>query len=260
MPNNSARSLTLLLSCSLSRQSFTPLSLHCQQSQLKSPNCASPVSLGRASQYNARSGSKTQLIRLPRSLSLSHSFFLTLALSLLLFIALSVCVWMGPQIRVPVKTKWATSSHKRKLTTAVAMAMATAQRRRRWCPPARFVLLFYSCFRHSRKCFLILMQVSHTAAVFYVHIKSPVLFIFVWYKRKYSKLLTNFDRLVAGYTMLYFLYIVFSIYILAILPSNPVVIFLIYKKFLFDALFRSKMQCENVKCNSQLWIVCHRYI
>lgn len=146
---------------------------------------------------------------------------------------------MGPQIRVPVKTKWPTSSHKRKLTTAVAMAMATAQRRRRWCPPARFVLLFYSYFRHTRKCFLILMQVSHTAEVFYVHIKSPVLFIFVWFKRKYSKLLTNFDRLVAGYTMLYFSYIVFSIYILAILPSNPIVIFSLTP--FFDQTYSAKM-------------------
>lgn len=162
---------------------------------------------------------------------------------------------MGPQIRVPVKTKWPTSSHKRKLKTAVAMA--TAQRRR-WCPPARFVLLFYSCFRHSRKCFLILMQVPHTA-VFYAHIKSPVLFIFVLFKRKYNKLLTKFDKLVAGPVTSYFIY---SIFLLSYWQFHLQILsrFFSFTTFLFDALFRSKMQWKNVKCNSQLWIVCQRYI
>lgn len=115
---------------------------------------------------------------------------------------------MGPQIRVPVKTKWPTSSHKRKLTTAVAMAMAQ-RRRGRWCPPARFVLLFYSCFRHSRKCFLILMQVSHTAAVFYAHIKSPVLFIFVWFTANFWRISTDLLRVIPCYIF----YIIFLSYI-----------------------------------------------
>lgn len=106
MPNNSARSLTLLLSCSLSRQSFTPLSLHCQQSQLKSPNCATPVSLGRASQYNARSGSKTQLIRLPRSLSLS--LFLSDSCPLALVVHCSICLRLnGPANPSACKNKMA---------------------------------------------------------------------------------------------------------------------------------------------------------
>lgn len=230
MPNNSARSLTLLLSCSLSRQSFTPLSLHCQQSQLKSPVCASPVSLGRASQHNARSGSKTQLIRLP----LSHSDSCSLAL----VVHCSICLRLnGPANPSACKNKMANILPQTEVdngsgdgdgegTTTTTTVMSSSS----LC--ATFLQLFPA---QQEMFFNFNASVAHSCSILCAYKVACFIYICLIY----SKLLTNFDRLVAGYTMLYFLYYFPFIYwhfYLQILSR-----FFSFTIFLFDALFRSKM-------------------
>lgn len=210
VPNQKCQTILLvrLLSLSLdflSWQSFTPLSLHCQQSQLKSPNCASSVSLGRASQHNARSGSKTQLIRLPLSLLLSVSCPLALV------VHCSICLRLnGPANPSACKNKMANILPQTEVdngsgdgdgdgTTTTTTVMSSSS----------LCATFLQLFPAQQEMFLILMQVSHTAAVFYAHIKSPVLFIFVWFTANCWRISTDLLRVIPCYIF----YIIFLSYI-----------------------------------------------